>query len=271
MKYKLFILYFFIFIHINYAFIIKSLFNSLNNNNINQKININNNKKLKDIKSLPITKLPNYNTYLNNYWYDPRIHNFGNIGIYGFIHAIIAPFASKLIDYLSYNNTDVRNYNYSVIDFCCGIGFSTHNNSIGIDTSNQMLSVAKIINKNKKFINCNAEIFGYKNSCDVVTIMFATHEMPSKARRNIINNALKNAKKYVLIIDIDPYNFAGTLLKKINNGSHFLSGEPYILNYIIEMNSDINFCNTQNLIYWKLNKINIINNHVVLWNFTKRF
>ena len=49
------------------------------------------------------------------------------------------------------------------------------------------------------------------------------------------------------------------------------SGEPYILNYILEMNSDINYCHTTNFLFWKLKKKNIISNHVVLWNFTHRF
>jgi|TARA_Y100000389_G_scaffold203935_1_gene254170 hypothetical protein len=266
-------------------FIILLLFSILNiidsfnfNHLLHNKININNNKKIKDIKTLPLDKLPNYNTYINDYWYDPRIHNFGNIGFYGLLHAIIAPIASKLIDYLSYSNINVRKkilnsipYNYSVIDFCCGIGFSTYNNSIGIDTSNEMLSIAKIINNNKHFINSNVENYGYVNSCDVVTIMFATHEMPSYARRKVIINALKNAKKNVLIVDIDPYNFATTLINKPQKGAQFISGEPYILNYILEMNADINYCYTTNFLFWKLEKKNIISNHVVLWNFTHRF
>tara|TARA_B100001142_G_C14250241_1_gene622920 strand:+ start:364 stop:1176 length:813 start_codon:yes stop_codon:yes gene_type:complete len=266
-------------------FIILLLFSILNiihsfnfNHLFYNKININNNKKIKDIKTLPLDKLPNYNTYINDYWYDPRIHNFGNIGFNGLLHAIIAPIASKLIDYLSYSNINVRKkilntipHNYSVIDFCCGIGYSTYNNSIGIDTSNEMLSIAKIINNNKHFINSNVENYGYVNSCDVITIMFATHEMPSNARRKVIINALKNARKNVLIVDIDPYNFATTLINKPQKGAQFISGEPYILNYILEMNSDINYCHTTNFLFWKLEKINIISNHVVLWNFTHRF
>ena len=135
-----------------------------------------------------------------------------------------------------------------------------------------MLSVARFINNNNKyFINYNAEYYGYENSCNVITVMFSAHEMPSNARKNIINNALKNAKNNVLILDIDPYNFATTLLNKPGKGAAFLSGEPYILNYILEMNSDINYCHTTNFLYWKLEKKNIINNHVVLWNFTYRF
>lgn len=243
------------------------------------KIKINNSNKYKKIKLLPLEHIPPYNkTYFDNYWYDPRIHNFGNIGFKGIIHAFLAPTASKLIDYLSYNNTNIR-FNivnsipdeYNVVDFCCGIGFSTKKNSIGIDTSNEMLNIAKFINFNKTFINNNVENYGYENSCDVVTIMFATHEMHSKARRKVISNALYNAKKSVLIIDIDPYNFVDSLLKKPYNGSHFLNGEPYILNYINEMNSDINYCHFNNLFKFKLQKKNIITNHVVLWNFTKRF
>ena len=129
---------------------------------------------------------------------------------------------------------DFYRFPLTSIDFCCGIGYSSRENNIGIDTSKEMLKVAKFLNKNTSFICANAENYGYENSCDIVTIMFATHEMPSKSRRIVINNALKNAKKNVLIVDIDPYNFANTLLNKKGNGSYFLSGEPYMLNYLFE-------------------------------------
>ena len=54
-------------------FIILLLFSILNiihsfnfNHLFYNKININNNKKIKDIKTLPLDKLPNYNTYGKN-------------------------------------------------------------------------------------------------------------------------------------------------------------------------------------------------------------
>ena len=42
------------------------------------------------------------------YPYDPRIHNFGNIGLGGAIHAEFAPIFTKLIDFKAYSKRDIR-------------------------------------------------------------------------------------------------------------------------------------------------------------------
>ena len=91
------------------------------------------------------------------YYYNSKIHNFGNIGFGGHIHATIAPFTTRTIDMLCYNNINIRNEilvpytNKKVLDLCCGCGISTKNNGIGIDTSLEMLDIAKRNNKNSKF------------------------------------------------------------------------------------------------------------------------
>ena len=87
------------------------------------------------------------------YYYDPRIHNFGNIGLGGKIHSIVAPYATKIIDNTCYNSTDIRQeiltkYNNKfyeknnkfplIIDLCCGTGTSTYINQLGIDTSKEI-------------------------------------------------------------------------------------------------------------------------------------
>ena len=87
------------------------------------------------------------------YYYNEKIHNFGNIGWKGRIHAEIAPFATKFIDIRCYNGINIRNEimlpyknnNKKVLDLCCGTGISTinNNNAIGIDTSFEMLKIAK--------------------------------------------------------------------------------------------------------------------------------
>ena len=38
------------------------------------------------------------------YYYNPNIHNFGNVGFGGRIHAELAPFATKMIDTMCYND-----------------------------------------------------------------------------------------------------------------------------------------------------------------------
>ena len=47
-------------------------------------------------------------TEYKEWWYDPRIHNFGNIGLGGWIHSKIAPYATVFIDNNAYNGKDVR-------------------------------------------------------------------------------------------------------------------------------------------------------------------
>ena len=209
----------------------------------------------------------------NKYYYDKRIHNVGNIGIGGYIHAEFAPYTTKLIDYLKYDGIDIRDYvksSYSnyyyekfgynpfVVDLCCGVGISTTVNQIGIDTSPEMIKKARSIlnsknyyykNKlNTKFKIGNAETYGKNNSFDCVTIMFAMHEIPEYAQHKIIKNSLRIAKKDIIIVDISP-NYSPSKL--------MLTGEPYILDYLL------NFDNITKK--YNFSSIELINNHVKIW------
>ena len=123
------------------------------------------------------------------YWYDPRIHNWGNIGAGGRFHATFAPLATAMIDQLSYGGFDVRKAvkqtlaaNATVLDLCCGVGFSTAPGAVGIDTSPEMLSVAKLRRPDARFAFGNAESFGEDKSFDIVTLMVrpasTTHGRP---------------------------------------------------------------------------------------------
>ena len=42
------------------------------------------------------------------YYYNNRIHNFGNTGLGGHIHSLLAPYATKLIDDKCYNSVNIR-------------------------------------------------------------------------------------------------------------------------------------------------------------------
>jgi hypothetical protein len=46
--------------------------------------------------------------YEDQYWYNPTIHSFGNIGFLGAIHAALAPISTKVIDVVAYDGEDVR-------------------------------------------------------------------------------------------------------------------------------------------------------------------
>ena len=113
------------------------------------------------------------------YYYNPKMHSFGNIGLGGKIHATLAPYASRAIDFIRYDGKNIREeimqpyveQNKTILDLCCGVGISTAEGAMGIDTSDEMLNVASSLhtNKNKKFYFANAEIVRPKQSIDMVT------------------------------------------------------------------------------------------------------
>ena len=172
------------------------------------------------------------------YWRDPRIHNMGNVGLGGGIHAAMAPFATHMIDRIAYGGVDVRSSILEehtraaddVVDFGCGTGFSTTQAGTGVDASSQMLSIAKWVHPTKRFVSGNIEAWGAPASHDVVTIMFVLHEVPRSARRRILRNAIQVAKRKVVVADIIPtYKPSRTMLM----------GEPFVLDYLEHIDEDV--------------------------------
>ena len=226
-------------------------------------------------------------TAKTKYYYDPRIHNFGNIGLGGQLHSKLAPYATKLIDDKCYNSVNIRQAILSsyyqefyknnerlpkIIDLCCGTGTSTAANQIGIDTSEPMLSAARTtlshalkIQKNSnnqknskeitktQFIKGNAENYGQFQEFDTATLMFAFHEMPNYAHHKIIKNAKKITKHDIIIVDISP-NYSPSPL--------MLLGEPYLLNYKATIQ--------QLLTEQQFNYVEYIPNHVGLWTYNHK-
>ena len=207
------------------------------------------------------------------YYYDHRIHNFGNIGLGGKVHSLVAPYATTIIDNTCYNSIDIRQkilskYNNKfyeknnklpvIIDLCCGTGTSTYINQLGIDTSKEMIERANIIQtyKNKDikekrntiFTIGNAENYGKQEQFNTATIMFAFHEMPNYAHNKIIKNAKRITTDDIIIIDISP-NYKPSKI--------MLTGEPYLLNYKSTIS---NILKKHNFSY-----IEYIPNHVGIW------
>jgi len=217
------------------------------------------------------------------YYYNSRIHNFGNVGLGGRIHSLLAPYATTMIDNKCYNSVNIRQlilskYNQDfyktheklpkIIDLCCGTGTSTAINQLGIDTSEQMISKAKLsqaklskaklnnikinnqqsLKTHTKFIIGNAENYGQEDEFDTATLMFAFHEMPNYAHHKIIKNAKKITKHDIIIVDINP-NYSPSKL--------MLSGEPYLLNYKVTIQELL----TQH----QFTYLEYIPNHVGLW------
>ena len=140
---------------------------------------------------------------------------------------------TRVIDIIRYNGRNIRKEimepykNKNVLDLCCGIGVSTVENGIGVDTSFEMLKVGQRLNinnkQNKTFYLSNAETYVSSEDIDIVTCMFAFHEMPEYAHKKIIKNAMKIAKEELIIVDI-----ASDYKPK----DIMLSGEPYLLDYM---------------------------------------
>ena len=198
------------------------------------------------------------------YYYDPRIHNMGNVGLGGQLHSLLAPYATKLIDDKCYNSVNIRqailsSYNQEfynkhervpkLIDLCCGTGTSTATNQLGIDSSEAMISAAQAkAQAQAQFIKANAENYGQPQEFDTATLMFAFHEMPNYAHHKIIKNAKRITKHDIIIVDISP-NYSPSKL--------MLYGEPYLLNYKATI---------QDLLQkHQFNYLKYIPNHVGLW------
>ena len=177
------------------------------------------------------------------YWRDPRIHNLGNVGVGGTVHALVAPYATRLIDRLAYGGVDVRARLWeeeladaeTVVDLCCGTGLSTRpHNAIGVDTSAPMLWRARRRRApsaaNVTFVWGNAETWGERASADAASVCFALHEMPAAGRRKVLRNALRVARAKVVVMDITPTYTPSPLM---------LSGEPYLPNYLSNVHGDV--------------------------------
>jgi hypothetical protein len=52
------------------------------------------------------------------YWFDDRIHVFGNHGFWGAVHAAVAPLSTHLIDVAAYNGVDIRQRVRSLGSLC---------------------------------------------------------------------------------------------------------------------------------------------------------
>ena len=216
---------------------------------------------------------------MRNYPFHPKIHVLGNTGLGGKVHAKMARYITKLIDYNAYNKRNIRNEIYQelikdyenhpyMLDLCCGVGVSTPKNEkcIGIDTSIEMINEAKELNKKYKqnYLVGNAENIyetidftqhfkdNYNDTSfsgfDIVTIFFAFHEIPQEARQDIILYHSKFTKYKLVIVDIDP---------SYKPSPSMVYGEPYLFDYKKNIKKDLLFAKEDV----------IINNHVIMWTF----
>ena len=222
------------------------------------------------------------------YWFDPRIHNFGNTGLSGAFHAAIAPFATKLIDRLAYDSRDIRDEisafladgafmtkregERKILDIGCGVGMSTRAlkkhfkdaDVLGLDTSPEMLRVAKLrarIQGNEaggtgtlSYLRGNGERTLFPDSTfDVVTIMYAFHECPKLGRYKVLREARRLRKKggRLAVVDISPC---------YEPSKQMLSGEPYVLEFQKNFLSQLKMTGLEEELYRV-----VIPKHVAMW------
>lgn len=191
------------------------------------------------------------------YWYNPVIHNLGNTGFLGNIHAISTPFITRFIDKQAYSGIDARKKIYddtsgTICDLCCGTGFSTKPGNTGVDTSKEMLRYANFFNPGSRYLFGNAETYGKDREFDIVTCMFAFHEIPNEGHRKIINNALRISKNKVVIVDISTDYKPSKLM---------LAGEPYTLDYLRNIDTLMES--------YSFKKTKLIKGHVDIWTYSK--
>lgn len=181
------------------------------------------------------------------YWFDRRIHNLGNAGFPGgVVHALAAPCITRFIDERAYGGRDVRaellrehivDDDERVIDLCCGTGMSTWD--VGVDTSPQMIEVARRLHAGERreggggqreYHVGNAETWSDDEGFDVVTLMFALHEMPADGRAAVVANAQRLARRRVLVVDIAPHYAPSAIM---------LAGEPYVTDYLDKVEGEL--------------------------------
>lgn len=218
-------------------------------------------KPVNPVRNWVINKFIPANNKVEDWWYNPIIHTFGNVGIGGSVHAALAPLVTKMIDRKAYNGRDVRQEFCDIIvnnieqdslfaiDFACGVGISSNAlyKSIdgkniekklvyALDSSPQMISAAeKRGNPNIKYRESNVSIneyMMYNNCVDLITCLYLLHEVPSEGRKWVFKNAhslLKTGGVFA-IADVSSYYRASTGM---------LIGEPYLLEYQKTVNDTI--------------------------------
>ena len=189
------------------------------------------------------------------YWCNPHIHNLGNTGILGNIHALSTPYFTKLIDIKAYKGINIRKQIYDtfegdVLDMCCGTGFSTKPGNTGIDTSHEMLRFSNLFNPGSVYKFGNAETYGKDSEFDIVSCMFGFHEFSKEGHIKIVENCKRVARKKIVIVDISTDYKPSRLM---------LSGEPYIKDYLAEIDSTLH----------DFNKTIVIEGHVDMWVYEK--
>ena len=201
-----------------------------------------------------------------------NIHNFGNVGIGGRVHAVFARLATDMIDRMAYKGRVMRREladraaravppTAKVLEVGCGVGTLTNElervftNVTAIDTSQEMLDAARCTHATLVRLNGvdAAQVLGRDH--DLVIVSMVMHEMPSLAYHEFVD-ALVEAAPHgkVWIVDIHEDYKPSAMMQ---------SGEPYVLDYLA--NITVTLREIARRAHRTLNTHSIIEGHVRLW------
>lgn len=177
--------------------------------------------------------------------FHPAVHNLGNVGFTGVLHAHSAWFATRVIDRVAYDGRHMRRElaealasrrrGRRLVEVGCGAGTLTSElvrtgafDVVALDTSGPMLDVASRMAPGAAYLERNGADVGEFHAADVAIACMVFHELPADAQREVALSMAQSVRSSerggeVWIVDIDPsYEPSPTML----------SGEPYVLGYL---------------------------------------
>ena len=92
----------------------------------------------------------------------------------------------------------------------------------------------------------------------MVTCMFAFHEMPDDARYRVLRNMLRVAP-VAIVVDIHP---------SYEPSARMLEGEPYLASYLQRVGGEMTECASK--LEARLDGVDVVPGRVRMWRFTRR-
>jgi len=214
--------------------------------------------------------------------FHPTLHNLGNVGVGGALHAAGAELATRVIDALAYDGRNVRgelaaalaerHLGAHALDVGCGVGTLTgelarHPRSFatvtGVDTSAEMVAVARLRVPNASFLVGNAidvhrwQMLGDDGPApDLMTASFVMHEMPRPAHRRMLRSLHRlSPRGEIVLVDIDPVEYRPSAAMR--------AGEPFVREYMETVDATV--AEEAARCGRRVNRESLVDGHVVAW------